>query len=139
MARFMCIVDCVISNKTSDGKPYPQRWKAGQVFIGKTIPNHHFVSMEPENQGKDVYDILKDKLEATGVYVDDEMTVPHLQKLLAEKRAEKRDEDEMPIIKALLDKHEIKYHHKTGINKLLALIHSNGLEEDLKKAKTKEV
>jgi hypothetical protein len=128
----MCVDTCVINGKTPNGKVYPRFFMTGEIYNGKESPNHHFVPMEGENQGKDVYDILKDRLEEMGCYVDESWTVPQLQKLIAEKRQEETFDNESEVAKKVLDKYKIKYHHRLGAKKLMRLIRDNDLEEEFK-------
>jgi hypothetical protein len=135
MAKFMCLEHTVLNRVAPDGQKYCDLIMAGQILDEPELPNHHFVPLDREVQGKTVEDVLRDKLKVMGVYINKEMDVNTLQKLLAEKRMEDIETIDTVVMKKVLDDHGIKYHHKLGGKKLLKLIRQNDLGNEYKEAR----
>lgn len=125
MPQFICIRDCVLPMPgVHQG---PKRIKAGQILTRKEIPNHHFVKMDPDIRGMDLYDILKEKLENLGVDVLETWDEKFMERILAEKEQEVQQQGTREYLIKALEQVGQRVHPSIGMKKLLARAKEHGI------------
>jgi len=136
MPKYMCITTCLLPKKAPTGRPYQELIPEGTIITASQSPSHHFIRIDTDMVGKDLKDILIEKISGyKDVYVDENMDVQQIQGILVDLRQQEQEKPDADIVRKVLRSHGIKFHHKLGLKRLLKLIKQNDLEDELKDEK----